>query len=60
MWRDVNGWIPPKLDNMTAMTQSENLQFLQPLLPVLTVVALFRLSSNAREADLYQWGKHEA
>ncbi len=47
---EVGGFRPQEQDKITEMTQSENLQFLQPLFPVLTMVALFRLCSHAREA----------
>lgn len=58
--QEVDGSVPQDQDKIIETTQSESLDFLQPLFPVLTMVALFRLCSDAREADQCQWGGHEA
>lgn len=50
----VNDFMPQEQDKIIEMTQSENLHFLQPLFPMLTMVALFRLCSDAREPDQCQ------
>lgn len=54
--------MPQVQDKILELTQKwKNLHFLQPFAtPVLTTVALFRLCSDAREADQCQRGRHEA